>query len=221
MKKRLTTLCLMAVLLTPIYALGQTFGVKAGLNLAKMDRQFNGESLNDNVNWKPGYTVGLTAEFPLVSLLSVETGVSLSAKGFIIKTADKILGISYTYEFNHSPLYLDIPLNLKVSKDLGVANSGVYATFGPYMGIGIAGKTVTTTTVGETVTTKPKTISWGSTNDNDLKRLDVGLSFGAGVEISGIQIGATYGIGLLNIHPTGENTSITNQLWSITLGYRF
>ena len=66
-------------------------------------------------------------------------------------------------------------------------------------------------------------VEWGSDEENDdLKRLDFGLTMGAGVEISSIQIGLTYGLGLANISSYNDNgNKINNRVLGISVGYKF
>ncbi|MDP4185672.1 MAG: outer membrane beta-barrel protein [Bacteroidota bacterium] len=54
----------------------------------------------------------------------------------------------------------------------------------------------------------------------DLKRMDLGWGFGAGVEYSVIQLGFNYGLGLLNVN-TGNDGDVKNRTASFTLGIFF
>lgn len=70
--------------------------------------------------------------------------------------------------------------------------------------------------------TEEEDIKWGSDYESDFKRLDFGLTMGAGVEINSIQIGLTYGLGLANISPSTDNGSkINNRVLGLSVGYKF
>ena len=59
-------------------------------------------------------------------------------------------------------------------------------------------------------------------NNDELKRLDYGLTMGVGVEINSIQIGITYGLGLANISTYVEyDSKINNRVLGISVGYFF
>ena len=64
-------------------------------------------------------------------------------------------------------------------------------------------------------------VKFGTDND-DLKRLDMGISVGGGVEFESFLIGVSYDYGLMNISPSNEyNTKNKNRVLKFTLGYRF
>ncbi len=197
----------------------QIFGVKAGGNLSNL--LINDDTYSDDLKMNTGFHVGATAEFPITELFSFESGLLLSTKGLIMREEETIVGESIKMEGRINLFYLDIPLTAKASVDLGGAK--IYGTFGPYIGMGLSGKTIAElTTMGATVTNE-EDIKWGSNeNEDDFKRLDFGLTMEAGVEISSIQIGLSYGLGLANISPiTDYGTKIKNRVLGISVGYKF
>ena len=131
------------------------------------------------------------------------------------------MGETVKFEAKLNLIYLDIPLTAKASFDLGGAR--IYGVFGPYIGMGLSGKNkFEITAMGETET-EEEDIKLGSDEDeDDVKRLDFGLTMGAGVEISSIQIGLSYGLGLANISPyTDGGSKISNRVLGISVGYKF
>jgi hypothetical protein len=113
--------------------------------------------------------------------------------------------------------YLDIPVNLKVSQKME-NDMRIFATAGPYLGIGLAGK-VKANAGGQTVDEK---ITWGSDEDSMYKRLEAGATFGAGVEINMIQLGISYDLGLSNTSAvTDDGYSSKNRILRFSVGYRF
>lgn len=199
----------------------QTFGVKAGLNLSNMLVEDDDDTYSDDFKVNPGFHVGATAEFPITELFSFETGLLLSTKGFKVSEEETFMGETVKYESKLNLIYLDIPLTAKASFDLGGAR--IYGVFGPYIGMGLSGKSkFEITAMGETETDE-EDIKWGSDEDEDeFKRLDLGLTMGAGVEISSIQIGLSYGLGLANISTyTDGGSKISNRVLGISVGYKF
>ena len=199
----------------------QTFGVKAGLNLSNMLVEDDDDTYSDDFKVNPGFHVGATAEFPITELFSFETGLLLSTKGFKVSEEETFMGETVKYESKLNLIYLDIPLTAKASFDLGGAR--IYGVFGPYIGMGLSGKNkFEITAMGETET-EEEDIKLGSDEDeDDVKRLDFGLTMGAGVEISSIQIGLSYGLGLANISPyTDGGSKISNRVLGISVGYKF
>ncbi len=221
--RNLTKLLVVVLALTMTTELfAQNFGIKGGLNLSNMRVKDDNKTYSDDYRIKPGFHIGATAEFPLAEMLSFETGLLLSTKGFTASKATFIYGggtLKSTLRTNL--LYLDIPLTVKGSSDLGRAKS--YGVFGPYLGFGLSGKTKYKKTSNYTTSSYTKDIEWGSDKDkSDLKRLDFGLTMGTGVEINSIQIGLSFNLGLANISPnTDGGAKINNRVFRVSIGYIF
>ena len=182
----------------------------------------DGETYSDDFKMRPGFNIGATAEFPLSEMFSFETGLLLSTKGFNYSLEETEMGETIKLEWNTNLLYLDIPFLAKSSFDLGY-DKKIYGTFGPYVGVGISGKSkIKATFEGETETDE-ETIEWGSDKESsDFKRLDFGLTIGAGVEINSVLIGLNYSLGLANISPNTDNGNmINNRVLGLSVGYKF
>jgi len=192
----------------------QTFGVKAGLNLSNMIVKDNTETYSGDFKMKPGFNLGGTVEFPINEIFSFETGLILSTKGYKATYEDFGGETKETYNL----YYFDIPLTGKATYDVG--SFKIFGVFGPYIGIGLSGKGKSET---DGVSDPTHVVKWGTDSDNDeLKRLDMGLTFGAGVEISSVQIRLNYDLGIKNISSdTGDGYKITNRVLGISLGYKF
>jgi len=191
----------------------QTFGVKAGLNLSNIVMKDNADRYDDDFKMKPGFHLGVTAEFPINETFSFEPGLLLSTKG--VKETYSESGYDYTSVTNL--YYIDIPLTGKAYYKVGSVK--IYGLFGPYLAIGLSGKAKTQETGYPEDT---HTILWGKDSENDdLKRLDLGLSFGAGVALSSFEIGLSYNLGLNNISAyTGDGFKINNRVLGISVGYK-
>lgn len=191
----------------------QIFGVKAGLNLSKMMIKGGNEIYSDNNGMKSGFHIGGTVEFPISEVFSLESGLQLSTKGF--KSNGSILSVEYNEKWNL--YYLDIPLTGKAFFDV-TDDIKMFGIFGPYLGIGLSGKTEVTVLSK----TENRDVKWGSGEDKDFKRLDSGLIFGAGVEFNSIQVELAYNLGLANIvaYRTG-NSEAKNRVLEISIAYKF
>lgn len=198
----------------------QKFGLKGGLNLSNMLFKDDDDTYSDDFKMNPGFHIGGTAEFPLSDVLSFETGLLLSTKGFKISEEETILGMTSKIEVKSNLLYLDIPLTAKASFDLGGAK--LYGSLGPYVGMGLSGKSESEVTLMGETTKDENDIEWGSDEESDFKRLDFGLNMGAGVEINSIEIGLAYNLGLANISPiTDGGFMINNRVLALSVGYKF
>ncbi len=185
----------------------QKLYVKGGLNFSNMLLKADDENLSDELKSRTAYHVGLAAEFPISKIYSFETGLLLSAKGFKMSEGD--------FESKMDLTYLDIPLTAKATFDVGSVK--VFGLFGPYVGVGLSGK-FKQTFDGETET---EDVNWGSDDDSDMKRIDFGLTAGAGIEIKAFQIGLNYSLGLANLNPESDDMTLKNRVLGISVAYRF
>lgn len=220
--KNLIKLLVVAIVLTmttEIFA--QNFGVKGGLNLSNMLVKDDNKTYSDNYRIKAGFNIGATAEFPLAEMLSLETGLLLSTRGFTVNKSIISYGGPLKSTLRTNLQYLDIPLYVKGSSDLVGAKS--YGIFGPYLAFGLSGTTGYEDTYNNTTISNEKDIKWGShKNRSDLKRLDFGLTIGAGVEINFFQIGLSFDLGLANISPyTDGGAKINNRVLRLSVGVLF
>lgn len=220
--KKLINLSILAFLIVMASeSFAQTFGVRGGLNLSNMLIKDDVETYSDEFEMNPGFHLGVTADFPISDVISFETGLLLSTKGFKISEKETIMGETYEIKNKLNLFYLDIPLTAKAMFDVGGAK--IYGTFGPYIGVGLSGKSKFEMTFNGETESDEETIEWGSDeNESDIKRLDFGLTAGAGVAINAIQFGLSYGLGLANISPFTEGgTSVKNRVLGISVGYNF
>lgn len=195
----------------------QTFGIKGGLNSAKIILKENEEDLSEDFDPLLGFHAGLTAEFPINNLFSFQTGALLSTKGMKFEELNSVVDITSKMNL----LYLDIPLHLKAN--FGSSEGlNIYALAGPYVGIGLVGKIKTEGKFMDEEYSNVDDIKFGSNEEDDLKRLDYGVSVGAGIELKKITIGATYNLGLANLATdTNNGEKVNHRVFQISLGYKF
>lgn len=197
----------------------QIFGIKAGLNLSNILAKDDDVTYSDDFKMNPGFHIGPTVEFSINELFAFESGLLLSTKGTKISEKETYMDETWSYSSKVNLLYLDIPLTAKANFDIG--SLIIYGTFGPYIGMGISGKTKYEYTGNGETETDEEDINFGSDED-DLKRLDYGITAGAGMEFNAIQIGITYSLGLANIsNYADEVNKACNRVLGISVGYKF
>jgi len=199
---------------------GMRFGIIGGLNLSNMLVKDNDGTNSNDFKYKPGFHVGATAEFPISESVAFETGLLFSTKGF--KSSFKATDNGAIFESKGSVnlLYLDIPLTAKAYYNIGA--SKIYGAFGPYIGIGLSGKSKSEAIVNGVTQSDEQDINWGSGNSNELKRLDYGFTVGAGMEFNSFLIGLSYNFGLANISSTSDyGQKIKNKVLGLSIGYKF
>ena len=194
----------------PFFAQAQFhFGARAGNNLANITMEdIKGQNGVDNtINKK--FHLGGIVEYDLSrqsDILCLESGLFLSWKG------TKLEYSNYLNTETITPIYLEIPVNALYNADLGPNKFQIY--FGPYVGVGIAGK-----------------IKYGSNNTStrinfgksgDMKVYDFGLNMGAGFRIDDILVRLQYGYGLTNLDPADLSShEMKNRVISISIGCMF
>jgi len=203
MKKILFLFAFLSIALTTFSQV--RFGVKAGLNLA--NQKISGSGIDLSTKNTVGFNIGGVVEIPIASSFFFQPGVSFSTKGF--KYEETLLGTTTTLKSSLN--YLDIPLNL-MYKIRATENLGVLVLAGPNLGLGLSGK--------YDDGTEKTDVKFGSAEDDDLKALDFGLNFGAGVEFGKFQITAQYGLGLSNLS-TQTDASAKNNVLSFNVAYFF
>jgi hypothetical protein len=215
MKVKISLVLVVLLCLISYQSNAQKLGVKGGLSIAKVVAD-ELEDLDNKMNL--GFHAGLSADVPIAGVASLETGIVLTTKGS--KFVEE--GDDYEFKIKINTLYLDIPLRIKATTSI---NDGLlaYGAFGPYMGIGLSGKTKFEDTYGGQTDSETEDIEWGNDEENDhLRRLDYGLSFGGGVIFKGIEIGLNYDLGLANISAyRADDSAIKNRVLRITVGYKF
>ena len=184
------------------------FGPKVGVNFSSMTLKSSGIAIDPSN--MIGFQAGVIAEISLGNNFALQPGFIYSAKG----SSYSISGFDMDMEIK--PNYIEVPVNAIFKIGAGPVN--VLLMAGPYIGYGIGGK-YSVTSSGMTI---DEAIKFGSGEDNDLKPLDIGANFGAGVEISRFQVAFQYGLGFSNLAAvTDNNTEQKNKVVAITLAYLF
>lgn len=215
MKKLIFILTL--ALLIPAATQAQTiFGITGGINLAKFSGD-DAEFHEEGVHIKPGNFMGIVggvfANMKLGENLAFRPEVLYSQKG--AKYSDEIMGASYDLKMNLA--YIEVPLLLQYT----LSSSETFGIF--LMGGGSLGFNMSAKMTGE-VSGGGMTITFDEDVKEDVKSLDYGVVFGAGVVINNmIEIFARYNMGLANImepEDGGETLNVKNTAIEIRAGFR-
>jgi len=195
----------------------QTFAIKGGLNLANMLDKDDDDKYSDDWPVHLGLNFGCTMDVPINEFLSFEPGLLLTTKG--TETVDRGRGFEIKARVNL--YYLDIPLTIKTAFEV---EKGIkmYGAFGPYLGVGLSGQANARLFYQGKYETIEEVVKWGSDEDEDhFRRSELGVTFGAGMELKSILLGVSCDIGLSNIAAKKDNgLTAKNRVFKCSVGYR-
>ena len=156
-------------------------GVRGGLNLSNL--YASDASSSDMI---AGFNLGVFNKIPVSSLLSMQPEFYVSTKGASVTYNN--LFVDGTAKFNLT--YLEVPVLciVNVTRLMNVQ-------FGPYVAYLVDGKVKNVANVN--LFNFEKNI-----NVNDYNRVDAGVVLGAGLEVSGITMGARYNLGMTKVGKT-------------------
>jgi hypothetical protein len=174
-----------------------------GVNLSTMTLKINGVCYDPEtpagVHFGGFYELSLTRHFAL------QPSFLFSAKGADYKID--------TSEVSIAPVYIEVPVNASYS--FGSKGLKVSLFSGPYFACAIGGYKLEPAS-------ELKYLRYGSGEDRDLRRFDIGVNYGARVNIHGFRISVQYGTGLSNISPLRKSDSvIKNKVIGISISGRY
>lgn len=193
------------------------FYVQGGLNLANITKTNDGQTEENNL--LPSFNAGIMGRFGISDIFDMEAGALLSGKG---SKAETYYGANDYVKSKFNPIYVEVPLNAVVKFPLAVkSKSNIFIHGGPYIAIGVGGKSKTDSKLGPLVSSSsndirfsnddPFTSSQDDASYNKLKRFDYGLNFGGGVNFGQFILKANYGFGLAKINSTQSNNSVNDK----------
>ncbi len=219
--KKLLALALCAGLFTT--ANSQKVYVQGGVNLSNITTSNSGSTEDSHL--LTTFNAGIMARSNNAEPIALEAGLLVEGKG--AKSSGGSGNTNYDATFN--PLYLQLPVNLVIRVPLQTNTSNIFVFGGPYVAMGIAGKSkVKGQILGANIdNTKDIQFTNVDPTDNDqayskLKRFDYGVNVGAGIDLGKILLKANYGMGLAKISSmqtnNGENAKNKYRVVSISLG---
>ena len=184
-----------------------SLNVKGGLNISN----FSGDI--PDTKMKPGFHIGIGADFEFAPNMAIQSGLFFSNKGAKIDGEIDlgdydILAAEITVNAN----YIQLPIHFAYKIDV-MPGTKVVLHAGPYIAYGIAGKTK-----AEVASVSEKVDTFGD-DGLDLKPFDAGLGLGVGAEFGKIILDLGWDMGLTN---SGDSyVDIKTQNAYLSVGYKF
>lgn len=204
--------------------------IKAGINLANVSTTADGRV--EDANQLTSYHVGIVGDVPLGSVFSFQPGLLFTGKGAKTQTGD---ASSNNYsKATTNPYYIEIPANLVLKAPIG-SGTKLFVGAGPYLGIGISGKTKIETVrplLGKSEIERdiefsnddPTTLDYEEgAGFGIMRRFDYGLNGTAGIEGKSIVLGVNYGLGLAKLQSGANNNEDNNnkhRVLSFSIGFK-
>ncbi len=198
--------------------------LQGGLNLANITRTNDGQTEKNNI--LPSFNAGIMGRWGLSKELNIETGLLFSGHGS--KAETYFNGGSDYVKSTFSPYYIQAPVNLVITIPVD-KTSGLFFHAGPYVAVGVGGRSRKETKVGPLVTSSGNSIKFSNddpfTSQQDdaaydkLKRFDFGLNAGAGFQFEHLILKVNYGLGLAKINSTESNNSQNDKNKYRTLSF--
>ena len=214
--------CLVLVLLSlfPLVSFSQTFGLKAGYSLSDMLMKDGGDNVSDELSARSGFHFGPTMEFEINENFSIETAFLFTTKGISMSESESVDNVTFSSDLELNLFYMDIPVYAKAYVDFGSVR--LYGMLGPYVAAGLTGKIKMEGSAGPGLYSEEDDISWGSGEEDDLKRLAAGIALGGGVHVHSLLFEVSTHLGLSNLSPHSEYDLIAkNRLFMVTVAYSF
>ncbi len=182
--------------------------VQGGGNLANITKDASGSTSKNNL--LTTFNAGILGRFNLSSIFDIETGLLLDGRG---SKSESGSGNNY-YKATFNPLYLEVPLNLVLRFPMDSKSTNLFVNAGPYIAMGIAGKSKVDGKVAGVAFNSTKNIQFTSTDPttddqafSKQKRFDYGVNVGAGIDLGSVLLKVNYGLGLAKINSTQTNNS--------------
>lgn len=220
-----------ALLLMGLASNAQKAQIRAGVNLANVSVTENGRV--DEANQLTSFQVGVLTDIGLGSkYLVLQPGILYTGKGS--KVQKGTAGQAGYFKQTFNPTYLELPVNLLFKAPIG-STSRFFAGAGPYVAMGIGGKTKTEGTRALTgdysferdikfSNDDPTTFGQEEgTGLGVIRRFDYGLNGTAGIEGKSAVLSVNYGLGMAKLQSGTNNNADNNnkhRVLSFTLGIK-
>lgn len=186
------------------------FGITAGAVFSNYDGKVGGESSTDKT--RIGMTFGVLVDIPLSKNFSFQPAINYVQKGSKIDTTFD----GVTIKDQHIVNSIEVPLNFVFNARGSGGNFFIGA--GPTFAYAISGKEKLT----DGTNSDSRDLKFGSTQDDDLRSMDIGANFMAGYCFnSGLMVSANYNAGLNNLMPVSSDGSIKSHYFGIKVGFLF
>lgn len=191
-------------------------GIKAGINYASLSQSATEETYEDYQQKAVlGFQAGLVAELPLTSFFAIQPEFLFIQKGgksqYIFNDNNKSVNrVIYNY--------IEIPVLAKIKMGNTQGDgAGFYLIGGPFAGLALNGKGENELTILGVTTTNDYDIDY-SDEANKEKRLDWGVSLGAGITLGQFFMDARYNLGINNLNDDDADNNNDNAPYLRTRG---
>jgi len=197
-------------------------GIMAGLNFADI----RGEYVNFTKN-KLGFVAGGFLEYSINDKFALQPEIKFTMKGSKVEMKFHFVSeYGEVYSKTTAQLilnYLELPVLAKVK--VPIENIKLILFFGTFIGINVGANSRENYIYWEK-DENGDIIYQESYNINediksDVNDIELGLIFGAGVNLSPFIIGFRYNLGITDIWKDSEGDSVKNSVFSLMLGYSF
>lgn len=210
MKRFLPLLSLLMLMQAGASAQSLRYGITGAMNVSNYAIEVGGVSYDpeSRIGFKAGFRMELDASF-ITEGFYFDMEALLSSRGAKIEQVVEGNYMSNTFR----PYYLEIPIHIGYRYDIS-NNFGIFASFGPYFGIGLFGKNKF---FDGTTTTKVDAFS-----DDNLKRFDFGLGLKGGVQLfDHYRIFIGYDWGVLDIAKGFDEGTANSRNFYVGASYMF
>ena len=186
--------------------------VQGGVNLANISTSNSGSTEKNNM--LTTFNAGIMARSNSTEQIALEAGLLLDGRG---SKSESGSGDTY-YKATFNPLYLEVPVNLIIRLPLQNNKTNLFINAGPYIAMGIAGKSKVDGQLAGTHIHSSRDIDFTSADPtaddqaySKLKRFDYGVNLGAGFDLGKILLKANYGLGFAKINSTQTDNSSNDK----------
>jgi hypothetical protein len=197
--------------------------IQGGLNLANITKTKDGQTEKNNM--LPGFNAGVLGRLELDPMFDLESGILFTGQGS--KAETYFANGNYT-KTKFNPIYLQVPLNAVIKIPLQ-KKSNIFFNAGPYVAIGIGGKSTREERYLGISSNSSSSIKFSNDDPftsqqddaayNKLKRFDYGLNFGGGFQLNHVILKANYGVGLAKINSTQSDNTVNDKNKYRTLSF--
>lgn len=197
---------LLALLITfGMLVQAQNFGIQGGGVLSNVG--WRNDQFTVNTNLKPGFLAGITLDIPLNNAMVINTAVNYKTMGAWIHDSTDLASYNLGY------------VNLDVTYDyiFDMKSFQIFAEGGGYISYLVNAKSIYKPEGEDRIT---ENLKIGTSSDDDIRPLDIGLTIGTGIYLGKFKFGIGYQGGILNLSPN-DTFTLRNRMGYLRVAYFF
>ena len=199
----------------------QTYGgFRLGLNSARIAMaDMDGKKVDDEGEVPLlGFHIGFLFDYTFESGFAIEAGLLGGIKGAKSVMETDFLGTEIKTTARTGIFYFDVPVNAMYKLEFDPLT--IFAQAGPYVGVALAGASHVQVEADDEKEEDSNKLKFGNDEDANIKRLDMGLQFGAGIQISKFLLGVYYQLGMANLMPGEdlESAYMKHRVLQVSIG---